>query len=349
MKRDYIASVGMFSVLLLLSGCEKPSKHETEVVEKPANARVERTFIPAGDTSEVIVRIDGQPILTRNMVEQEKIKLMEANPQLKAMIPFMDEAQINQNIAEGKLRLTMIEQYLAKHNLTADKKYIQEFEDAMDNVKNALNVKFFSDRIEVPVTDVEVTEFYDSNKDEMDELVISRGGVKAKGVHFDHEEAARAFADKVRELGGDIDKAVKDAELADKLEDFNLVNEMSVTVDQAIKDHVLSMDSLPGTDVVIAGDNDVWVVQAIEKEDKKYRPLEEIKEDLRSFIERNKREEALESRLKELEQEYNVEKDELFFKKAENVDAQQAMNDEEDFDEAFGDEMPEIDDIDDTL
>ena len=72
------------------------------------------------------------------------------------------------------------------------------------------------------VTEAEMKAFYDQNKENMPEAVMSRGGVNAVGVSFATEADAKAFLEKAKGKGANLEKVAKDAGLGDKYRDFKI-------------------------------------------------------------------------------------------------------------------------------
>ncbi len=53
------------------------------------------------DGSAILATMAGKPLITKTMLEAEKKKLLEANPQLEAMISLMDEKQLDRNLIDA--------------------------------------------------------------------------------------------------------------------------------------------------------------------------------------------------------------------------------------------------------
>jgi len=181
----------------------------------------------------------------------------------------------------------------------------------------------------VVVSDAEVEKFYEDNKNAIPELMMSRGGVKAAGISFDKEDAARAFAAKAK--GGDLAKVAKNDGKANKVHDFKFVNEQSVGIDNAVKNKIIALTKVPAVEVVKGDDKHFWVIQATEKQAVKYRPLEQVKVGLKQYMEKERKVASLEKEIAKLKEQYHVVINDEFFKNqkeqgtAANVEAVQAQ------------------------
>jgi hypothetical protein len=264
------------------------------------------------DGSPIVVSMAGTPLITQKSLETEKSDLLESNPQLKSMIMYMDGKQLDRNLVEGLTNQAIVDKYIVDHSIDKDAKYQEEFRRMMKSVRQMLNAKFFSQGFPISITDNEIQEFYDKNKDLMPQLLISRGGVKAVGLSFDKEQDAKDFLAKMKENKGTFQKTAQTAGLANKINDFKLVHNQSLGIDAALKDKIVAM-KVPSTSLVKA-DKKFWVVYASGKEETKYRPIEQIKPDLRQYLEKEKRVERFDQEIARLKGEYNVVLNEDFFK-----------------------------------
>ena len=179
-------------------------------------------------------------------------------------------------------------------------------------------------------TEDEIKTFYDANKDAIPSVLISRGGVEAKGVPFNDRQLAKDFATKVKADKNNIDKVAKDEGLKGKLKDFNLVNDETVGLDEELKNKIAAIKSFPRVEVIKSG-NQFWAVLASRKEDTRYRPLEQVRAELKQQIEKDKTMKRFEEEVARLKGEYNIQIDETFFadNAQDNAAALQASAEEE--------------------
>jgi len=321
MKRSagYLLIVGM---LVLLPGCRFIDWMKEKFggdSQAPTNSMVVAEIAtPATDGSAVLVTIGGKPLITQNMLDAEKQKLMASNPQLQAMIAMMDEKQLNRNLVDGMASREIIRKYVTDKKIDASDKYKQDFEMVLNQVKDALNTRYFMDAFSVDVADNEIKKFYEENKDAIPNLLVSRGGVEAIAASFADQKAANDFMAKARAAKNDIARAAKDAGIVDKVQDFKLVNEQSLGIDPELRDKIVAIKSVPSLSAFKVG-NEFWVVAATKKEVPKYRELDQVKDELKQMIEKEKTMKKFEEEVARLKGEYGIEINEEFF--ASPVDA----------------------------
>jgi hypothetical protein len=101
---------------------------------------------------------------------------------------------------------------------------------------------------------------------------------------------------------------------ADRFKDFKLVNAQSVGIDPTLRQKISAITKVPTTELVKLSKDKVWVVKATEKEDAKYRPLEQIKDDLKAFLEKEKLQERINEEIEKLHKSYSVEVNSEYFK-----------------------------------
>lgn len=302
----------MLSSLLLLPSCGLTDWIKDKFGGSSCGHAQEFGGISVADKSDVLATVAGKPLITRSMLDTEKQRLIESNPQLQAMIALMDEKQLDRNLMDGLASREVIRKYIKDNKIQESEKYRKDFDMVLGQVRDALNTRYFMEAFNEKADDVEVQAYYDANKGSMPNLLISRGGVAAKAVAFKDRQEAKDFAAKVKAANNDIDKAAKQANIESKLKDLRLVNEDSVGLDDEVKSRVSAFDSFPRVEVVKAG-NEYWTVAASRKEDAKYRPLEQVKLELKQAIEKDKTMKRFEQEVARLKDEYQIQVNETFF------------------------------------
>lgn len=257
------------------------------------------------DGSAVLATMDGAPLITKNMLEVEKKKLIEANPQMEAMLALMDESQLNRNLVDGMASREIIRKYVKDKNIHESEKYKKDLQMALDQVRDLLNTRFFMEDFQAGVTEDEVAQFYKENKDSIPNLMLSRGGVESVGISFENDAAAKAFMEKVRAAKNNIAAAAKAANLGDKLKDFNLVNSESLGIEPELRDKIVAIKKTPSLQTFKAG-NEVWVVAAKRIEEPTYRDLDSVKAEIKQLLEKDKTMKVVEQEVARLKGEYDV-------------------------------------------
>lgn len=283
----------------------------------------------AADGSPVLASIEGKPLITKNMLDTEKKKLLESNPQLQAMMALMDEKQLDRNLIDGMTSREIIRKYVHDNKINDSDKYKKDFDLVISQVRDALNTRYFMDTFSVLVNDGEIKKFYEENKESIPNLLISRGGIESVAISFNNEQAARDFATKARAAKNDITRVAKEAGLADKVKDFKLVNDQSLGMDPELRDKIMEIKSTPSLNTFKIG-KEYWIVAANKKEEPKYRALDQVKDELRQLIEKDKSMKRFEEEVARLKDEYRIQIDESFFAdKVDNAQAVQASADQE--------------------
>lgn len=278
------------------------------------------------DGSAVLVTMNGKPLITKNMLEAEKKKLIEANPQMEAMLQLMDENQLNRNLVDGMASREIIRKYVKDKNIQESEKYKHDLEMALNQVRDLLNTRFFMEDFQAEVTDADVRNFYEENKDAIPNLILSRGGVEAVGISFANDKAAKEFVEKVKAEKNNIAAAAKAANLSEQLKDFNLVNAESIGINPELRDKIVAIKTTPSLQTFKVG-NEVWVVAAKRKEEPQYRDLDSVKVEIRQLLEKDKTMKVVEQEIARLKKEYGVAlQEDQFARAADNaLGAPQAM------------------------
>ncbi len=307
-------SILMISALLLLPNCGFIDwfKDKFGGASEPTPEQMSGTQYNANDGSPVVATIDGRPLISKNMLESEKQRLIESNPQLQAMIGLMDQGQLDRNLADGISSREVIRKYIKDNNVEQSEKYKKDFAMVLNQVRDALNTRHFMEAFAEAATDAEIQTFYDENKESIPNLMISRGGVESRAVSFTDRAAAKEFVTKVKAAKNDIEKAAKDAGLTSRFKNLKLVNEETLGVDEDLKNKIVAIKSFPRVEVVKSG-KEYWVVAATRKEDPSYRPLEQVRNELKQSIEKEKTMKRFEEEVARLKDEYKIQIEESFF------------------------------------
>jgi len=263
-------------------------------------------------SGEVLATMNGKPVVTVSGLKQQMNQLMEENPQLKSVLPFMPD--VEQNVFKSMVSQEVVNRYVVENKIKEKDEYRKDKERAEKALENALNYKYFALANPVKITEAEVKNFYETYKNSIPELMISRGGVQATGVAFDKEAGAKTFFEKVKGGKADFAKAAKEAGMGDKVRDFKLVNAQSVGIDPVLRNKIVSTTKFPSVDMLKAGEQ-YWVVAVTAKEDAKYRPFEQVKADIEREVEKQKRMEVFEQQIGKLKTEYKVVENDTYFKK----------------------------------
>ncbi len=311
-----------FTIVILLvglSGCDWFSKNKKESFSgtTPIADNVGSAGSVSGQDANAIVFMNGKPFITEAFLQEEIDVLIESNPQFKNVMKSIDMNRFKRDFVDGLVNQAIVDHYIVDKKIDQSEAYTKEMERmtrlVMRSVKNMLNTKFFSQNLVVHVSDADARKFYEQNKECMPNMIIAQGGVKASGVRFDSEVKAKEFAAKVGEYQGDFQKAAAAAQLADKVQDFKLVNDQSVGLNPKLKLAIGELTQFPTVEIIKVDDKAFWVVQALEKQEPKYQPYEQIKANLIKMLEAKEHEKLIEEEVKKLRDEYNVKINESYF------------------------------------
>lgn len=261
---------------------------------------------------EVLVTIKGKPLMTAQKFEQEFNKFLEENPQYKAALSFMPD--LKKDVFMGMVNQELVDFWAKDTKADQKPEYVQDMERMLTNAKHIVNSKYFGEAYPVKLTDDELKEFYEKNKDVLPDLLVSRGGVKTKAISFDKQEAAKNFLAKMKELKT-IDAAAKIMNLTKSVRDFKQVHQHTMGIDTALRDKVLEIKKFPAHDMVKAADGkQFWVFAVTAKEDAQYQPFEKIKAGLEQYVTHEKRKKVIGDALEQLKKDYEVVVSDEYFK-----------------------------------
>jgi len=269
----------------------------------------------AAMTGEILVTMKGMPVVTTDTLAIEKEKVLKANPQIRQALAIMDPKPFERDLLEGLIVQKIAAEYVTSQKIHQTAAYKAELKELCDAMENMLNARYFNEMAKVAISDAEVRDFYEANKDKLRGVMTSQGGIMAAGVEFDNGAAARAFAARAKTAPGGFKKVAQDDGLNAQIKDFKLVNNQSLGIDELLRDKIVGIKTIPSVEVLDANGK-FWVVNATAKEEPKYIPYEQVKDKLRQELEQGKRMELLQKEVDTLRKEYAVEVNEDYFKGA---------------------------------
>ena len=145
--------------LVLLAGCEWGKKNEQEtnlqqdVMSGPACTISEDPLVARG---EVLVSMDGRAIVSVESFGRHFKKLLEDNPQYKEFLERSPEAK--RNALQGLAGQAAIDEEICRKGIDQTPEYQEELKWRIQAEKRMLNLKYFTEAMDVKVTDAEVKE-----------------------------------------------------------------------------------------------------------------------------------------------------------------------------------------------
>jgi len=154
--------------------------------------------IAVNDNTEVIATIDGKPLMTDGDFQKQFKNFIEKHPYGK-MLAQMEG--VDRKIFEGLVSQKIMSRWVEEQAINKT----PEYTEYLDQLVQMLNARFFQMKHPVVVVDAEIKAFYDQNKENMPEAVLSRGGINATGVSFAKEAAAKEFLETAKGKGATLE------------------------------------------------------------------------------------------------------------------------------------------------
>lgn len=226
----------------------------------------------------VLFSIDGKPVITEQTYEEYVKTLEQTQPQMAQLKDVMPDLPMQ--LFENMKKEQIINYWVEQNKIDELPSYQKDLKMSTDFLKTQLNLKYFQEEYpkmkDIAVSDVEARKVYEEQKKAIPQLTLSRGGINARGVMFDKKSEAQAFMDKVQQEKIKLDQAAKNKDLT--IKNFETVNEYSFELDPQLKETLMGITKFPALKLVAAKDNKYWVVEALDKQEAKYVPFEEVKD-----------------------------------------------------------------------
>lgn len=293
----------------------------------------------ASGSGDVLMSIDGVPVLTVGEYEQRLEMARKANPQIEMFLQIMPNAE-RELIFRGISMYQLMKAWADKEGITKTTEFKEQQKHMHEAMDMQLFMKHFDDAHPTNVTDADIENYYHEKKDVIPGLMLSVGGVETSYVNFDSKAKAQAFFDKVK----DVKKADTFKKVAEEYKNHvgnSVINEKS-PFSEALKKSILDIKKFPSVHVVKVSDDKYWVVFASGKTEAKYHDLKspQVQQGLRKMIEDERKSEQADKVMEQLKKDLNVVENKSYFdeKEAKKRAEQQAQssNDEEEDNEEQG-------------
>lgn len=312
-KQRIVSAVLMVSGLTLFSGCAwwpfggSSSKEESTHVSSDSN---------------VLLSINGAPALTVDKYEEQLEMAKQANPQISMLLQMMPNAE-KDFIFRGMATAEMMKAWAKKEGIDKTEDFKKQKAQLCDAMELQLYMKHFDEAHPVNISDADLSDFYEQQKDLIPALTLSPGGVDAVYVPFDSKNAAEKFFEKVK----DVKKAAAFKSAADETKHkaaSSVINEKS-HIGDPLKSTILDIKKFPAVKLVlaVAGDKDsiYWVVFAAGKSEAQYRDLKtpEVQHGLKKMLTDQRKDKQIEGVVNKLKTEMNVVENHKYFEDKENA------------------------------
>lgn len=114
---------------------------------------------------DVLVTMNDVAVITRDDVEKKKEKIFRQNPRIQQAMQRMDPRELDRNILEGLINQRLIDEYIVSHKINQSSQYQMKLKDLYDDQREFLNSRYFIERNSVTVSEDEIKNFYEENKD----------------------------------------------------------------------------------------------------------------------------------------------------------------------------------------
>lgn len=308
-EKKSVVSLVLVGSLFLLTGCfgEKANKaKESQSVAESAAGK-----------GELLLSIDGKPVLYAQDFEDQKQMLQQSNQQLNMILQMMPDAaytMLFKSIEAGLL----IKEWAIRAGIEDKEDFAKRRRLAHEQIDLNLYMQEFMEAHPIEVSDHEALNFYKEKRDQIQGLVTSPASVEVVYVACKTKAQAEDFASKAR------DGSEKHMKIAAK--DMNLkLESMTISPDSAcdntLKQTVLVATKFPAKEIVKINDNVFYVVGLLKKNEAQYHSFDnpQVKEFIKKSCKDAKREAELALEIEKLRSKYNaVENKEYFEAKTQN-------------------------------
>ncbi len=276
----------------------------------------------AGSGEKALASAGGKTLITVPEFQKQFKNLIETHP-YGDMLAQMEG--LERKFLEGLVSQKLMTRYVIEKGI----RDTEEYKKQLEQMTQMLDMRFYQMQHQPKVTESEMRAFFDQNKENIPEAAVSRGGVPVTAVSFSTEADAKAFLEKAKGKGAQMEQVAKDEKLADKFRDFKVVNANSIGIDPVLRDKVVTFKKLPTLELVKVNDNSYFVVYAGPKEEAKYRSFDELKGSIEQRLTAKKQEEELEKAVEKLKKDYDVVIDEEYFAKKDGKAGQEEIGEEQ--------------------
>lgn len=323
-------TIFVFSGLFLLAGC----------AWWPFNKSGSNTNFSAG-SSDILLTINGKPVLTTQDYEEKLAMARQANPQIDMILSMMPNAE-KDLIFRGMTTAELMKAWAQKQGVDQNEAFAKQRKQVHEAMDLQLYMKYFDEAHPIQVSDSDVAKFYEEKKDAIPGLILSQGGIDVSFVRFENKMKAETFFTKTQEFKkAAAFKAL--AEMEKQQVGAAVINEKSPFA-EATKKGILEIKKFPSVKMIKADDNSYWVVLATGKSNTQYRELKtpEVQAGLKKMIADERKEKQLESLIEQLKQELNVVEHTKYFedKEQQKRETQQAQSENSNDDVAPEHQLP---------
>jgi hypothetical protein len=267
-------------------------------------------------SGDVLMSIDGQPVLTVAEYEKQLDMARAANPQIDMILQMMPNAE-REFVFRGISTSKLMKAWADKEGITKNSDFKEQQKHLHEAMDLQLYMKAFDEKHPINISESDIERFYHEKKDSIPGLAITQAGVDTSFVRFTSKAKAQLFFDKVKDAKK-ADEFKKIAEGNKEQANQSVINDKSPFSD-ALKQAVLDIKKFPSVHIVKVSDNGYWVVLATGKSEAKYHDLKspQVQQGLRKMIEDERKAQLIEKEIEKIKQDMNVKENTSYFEQKE--------------------------------
>lgn len=304
-EKRFVSTFLLAGSLLFVAGCFSDKKEEV--------VQAEQTSLTSSDRGELLLSIDGKPVLYSEDFEDQKMMALQSDQRLQMIMQVIPNAEYEM-IYKGIEGGCVLKEWVHRHGIDKKPEFAKTLRQYQDAILTQMCIKEYQDAHPVTVTKKEAQEYYESHKDKIQGLAISSAGVDVLCAKFDKKEEAERFAHKIK------DGSKKHFETA--------AHELHITVtpmtisqesyaDEILKSVALGASKFPSKDMVKLEDGSYMVIGMTGKKAAEYHSfdLPEVEQGITRMCMDEKREAMQLADIAKLKEEYNVVENKAYFEK----------------------------------
>lgn len=251
-----------------------------------------------------LMSISGTPVITTKTLEDYIQQAREANPQVDLILQMVPNAQ------HDIFYTTLVNDYLVREwarraGVTSRPEYLEKRRRLLELVDSTLATEFFRIEFAPVVSDEQVREYYEKNKECDPGLMLAPAGIRADAVFFTNREEAEKFAAQARKSNSNFAEIAHAHNL--KLNNLGgLVHKNSMMEDPRLREKILGMKRLPRVELFVLDAKNIWVVKGYEECTAQCLPLEKASDTIRNMLRERSANEQYQQKLKQLAGEYAI-------------------------------------------
>lgn len=302
-EKTSVVSLVLVGSLFLLTGCFADKAKKAQEQEN-----LEQSVEPKG---ELLLSIDGKPVLYADDFEEQKQMLQQSNQQLNMILQMMPDAAYSMLFKSIQAGL-LIKEWALRAGVDQKADFAKRRRIAHEQIDLNLYMQEFMEAHPIEVSDHEALNFYKEKRDQIQGMITAPASVDVVYVSCKTKAQAEEFASKSRD-GSEKHMNMAAKETGAKLEKMTISSDSSCN--DTLKQTVLMATKFPAKEVVKIDDNVYYVVGLLKKNEAQYHSFDnpQVKEFIKKSCQDAKREAELAKEIEKLSNKYNVVENKAYF------------------------------------